>query len=141
MHAKTLSGIAGRWSDLLLSLTAYHAVRWYQIHISPHKGFRCACAALTNGPSCSAFALTQLETSPFLAAVTQIRGRLEVCRAVYMAYKTGLLDAAIQRSSMLPVVTMIGSISCCPGCDEPADRSKSEPVERTGDTDDVPKGK
>ena len=75
--------------DRALSLLAYGVVLFYRRYISPHKGFRCAHAALTGGPSCSTIAVEVLCHQPLSVAFPAIQGQRALCRDAYMEILDG----------------------------------------------------
>lgn len=65
----------------LVDILALGAIALYQRWLSPHKGFRCAHAALYGGVSCSAaIAQTIRDEGLNLSSVTS---RLAACRQAY----------------------------------------------------------
>jgi putative component of membrane protein insertase Oxa1/YidC/SpoIIIJ protein YidD len=74
--------------DRLLAMAACAAVIAYRKFISPYKGYRCACAAITGGPSCSEVALLALRSHKFVTACHMIVNQLKLCGKSYRKYKT-----------------------------------------------------
>lgn len=70
-------------ADRMLSLAAYSGVAFYRRFVSPRKGFRCAHAALTGGPSCSAVAAEMLLSQGFSVAYPAINRQRLRCREAY----------------------------------------------------------
>lgn len=60
-----------------------YLISLYQRWISPHKGFRCAHAALHDGPSCSQAVKSILSECGPLRGWPLIRERLAECRFAY----------------------------------------------------------
>jgi putative component of membrane protein insertase Oxa1/YidC/SpoIIIJ protein YidD len=68
---------------------ALTAIRFYQRRLSPHKGFRCAHAALHGGESCSGAVARIVREEGLLAGRQSIAGRFRDCRAAHAALKIG----------------------------------------------------
>ena len=64
----------------LPTLWAVWLIRFYQRHISPHKGFRCAHRALHGGDSCSEAVLGIVQTWGIWRSGPMIRTRFQECR-------------------------------------------------------------
>lgn len=80
--------------DRLLGKAASGGVYFYRRVISPHKGFRCAYASSTGGPSCSTVALNALMTEGFLSGVNEMTTQFKRCRTAQQSYQRGLIDEA-----------------------------------------------
>lgn len=58
-------------------------IRFYQRRLSPHKGFRCAHAALHGGPSCSAVVRRVIEERGVRRGWPDIIAQFRACRAAH----------------------------------------------------------
>ncbi len=56
------------------------AIRLYQRHISPRKGFCCAHRAAWGGPSCSAFTHDRITEVGLWGALPEVRERFSACK-------------------------------------------------------------
>ena len=56
-------------------------INFYQRHLSPRKGYRCAHARLHGGAGCSGFARDAIEHRGLRAALPQVRARFGACKA------------------------------------------------------------
>ena len=56
------------------------AIVFYQHHISPRKGYRCAYGRLHGGTGCSGFARDTIAQYGWRAALPQIRARFAACK-------------------------------------------------------------
>lgn len=68
---------------LTLTPLLLYGIRFYQRHVSKHKGFRCAYAARHDSHSCSWEVRYLLEQHPFWQALPKIHQRFRACRAAY----------------------------------------------------------
>ena len=73
--ASEREGVAG-W----LSRSLCFLIRFYQLYISPHKGFCCAHRVAHGGPSCSEYARLTLKRDGAWRSWPSIRQRLRGCR-------------------------------------------------------------
>ncbi|MBV2090505.1 MAG: membrane protein insertion efficiency factor YidD [Candidatus Thiodiazotropha sp. (ex Ctena orbiculata)] len=55
------------------------AIRLYQRHLSPRKGFYCAHHALNNNGSCSSWAIAMVETKGVVTMLSQLGSRFSEC--------------------------------------------------------------
>jgi putative component of membrane protein insertase Oxa1/YidC/SpoIIIJ protein YidD len=84
---------------------ALAAIRFYQRHISPHKGFSCALRVATGGASCSAYGYAVIARFGLVRGLGLLRRRLELCGHVHgrrhpspplhprLKYQRGFCDA------------------------------------------------
>ena len=83
-------GLAARW--------ALRAIRGYQRHLSPHKGFCCAHRAATGGDSCSAHGCRVIARCGLRKGLRLLRRRLHACGrqsragAAPLRYQQGSID-------------------------------------------------
>lgn len=76
-------------SPLSADAAALRAITFYQRHISPRKGFRCACGALHGGETCSAAVSRIIRTQGLRAGLPAIQAQFGRCRAAHNAIKRG----------------------------------------------------
>ena len=129
------SGATARW---IADVSTRHALfgRWvargtawgilgYRKILSPIKGYRCAHAALTGGPSCSDVALVAFQNGSFSEALRITELQFADCRRLYM---DGLPDAVEHALRMLPDLSDGSGLGvqicgdgtgCCPFGDDP----------------------
>ena len=62
---------------------ALAAIRGYQRHLSPHKGFSCAYRAATGRASCSRHGYRVIERFGLWSGLALLRRRLRLCGATY----------------------------------------------------------
>ncbi|MDC8016213.1 membrane protein insertion efficiency factor YidD [Tahibacter soli] len=94
--------------DRWLSLPARGAMHVYRSVVSPAKGFRCAHAVVTGGPSCSDVALQAFRERPFAAAIGEIDAQFARCQASLVRFDSDLIGQAI---ASLP--TFAAEAQCC----------------------------
>lgn len=63
---------------------ALAAIRFYQRHLSPHKGFSCALRVATGGASCSAYGHAVIARFGLKRGLGLLQRRLELCGHVHM---------------------------------------------------------
>jgi len=66
-----------------MNTLALWTIGFYQRHISPHKGFRCAHAGYYGGTSCSHAVKAIVQTQGLLSSLPAIRARFKECRYAY----------------------------------------------------------
>ena len=59
------------------------AIRFYRRRVSPHKGFRCAHAAVFGGASCSEAVLEIVRARGVVGGWRDIGARFAACRSAY----------------------------------------------------------
>lgn len=64
-------------------------IRLYRRWLSPHKGFRCAHAALHGGESCSAAVSHIVREDGLIGGRPRIAARLRECRAAHQVLHAG----------------------------------------------------
>lgn len=74
----------------LLDTLSLAAIRSYQRRLSPHKGFRCAHAALHGGEGCSGAVARIVREDGLLAGRRRIAARFGECRAAHDALRAGV---------------------------------------------------
>lgn len=72
--------------------TADFAVRQYQKHLSPRKGFCCAYAKLHGELSCSAYFHELLTTQGFTQAIQPFQQRLQACQQANLAIRASRIQ-------------------------------------------------
>lgn len=90
------------------SRLALWGIHFYQRRLSPHKGFRCAHAALHGGQSCSG-AVADLIAQHGLLAAPLVAARFGECREAHTALRMGAAQAG------LPLYTETRGVFCCGG--------------------------
>lgn len=73
-----------------LDSLALSGIRLYQRHLSPHKGFRCAHAALHGGESCSAAVARIVREEGLRRGRARMAERFRDCRAAHNALHGGV---------------------------------------------------
>ena len=71
----------------VLHALAETAIRFYQRHLSPRKGYRCSYAAAFDAPSCSAFGLELLRQHSLDRAWRELQDRFAACAMATKARK------------------------------------------------------
>lgn len=89
---------------------ALTGIRLYQRYLSPYKGFRCACAALHGGESCSAAVSRIIRSQGLRAGREDIAAQFRSCRAAHDA----ILRGAPLAGSARPQAGMQGVFCCGP---------------------------
>lgn len=90
----------------LLASLALCAIRGYQRHLSPHKGFRCAYRCATGRDGCSGYGYRVIGRFGLLAGLKLLRRRLRLCGETY------------RRRLVVPdPVLRYQRGECDPGCD------------------------
>ena len=107
---------------------ALWAIRLYQRHLSPIKGFCCAYRAHRGGASCSAHGYRAIRRHGLALGLTLLRRRLERCGDVHRALNTRNPVLHHQRGEcdMLPCDgcgrgASLGQCVCDLGCDSACD--------------------
>ncbi len=63
----------------LAARCALRAIRFYQRHLSPRKGYSCAHRGATGGDSCSAYGYRVLQRCGLRTGLRLLRRRLDAC--------------------------------------------------------------
>lgn len=79
-------------------------IRFYQRHLSPLKGFRCAHAARHGGPSCSHAVLAIVEERGLVGGWPEVRARFAACRLAY---------ADLRAEAALDPQARVRGLFCC----------------------------
>ncbi len=69
----------------MLSQLSLLAIRGYQRHLSPRKGYACAYRMAHGGTGCSGFAKAAIAESGLIAALPLIRARFQACRTAALS--------------------------------------------------------
>lgn len=72
-----------------LDALALGAIRFYGRYLSPHKGFRCAHAALHGGDSCSAAVARIIREDGLMGGRRRVAARFASCRQAHNALREG----------------------------------------------------
>lgn len=98
------------WPSECLRRLALAAIRAYQRHLSPHKGYRCAYRQHTGRASCSALGYRAIRRKGLLAGLALLRRRTGLCGIAHRRFHApGRRLPAAQRGD------------CDLGCDLPCD--------------------
>ena len=81
-------------------------IRWYQRRLSPYKGFRCAHAAVSGGPSCSTAILEIVRAQGLVGGWPQVVTRFADCRLAYQGLRGAALLGGRGRSQ-------VKGLCCC----------------------------
>lgn len=93
----------------MMTWLALWAIGFYQRHISPYKGFRCAYRAHTGRAGCSALGKRAVRRYGFWRGVLVLDARLHKCGVAYRRYQAPRALAG-----------QAGFLDCdCAGCDMP----------------------
>ena len=98
-----------------LSRLALAAIRLYQRHLSPIKGFSCALRVRTGGDSCSAYGYRIIERHGLPLGLVLLRRRLRRCGDIHRG-------ARAARNPVLHHQHGDCDILSCDGCDLPSGR-------------------
>jgi putative component of membrane protein insertase Oxa1/YidC/SpoIIIJ protein YidD len=113
------------------------AIRVYQRHLSPHKGFSCALRASTGGRSCSAYGYRVIARCGLRKGLRLLRRRLDACGRQHrfgggpLGYQHGVCDPGCDLNCDVGdmascVCDVLGN--CGSGCDlNPWSRSNKKP--------------
>ena len=102
-----------RWASRGTAL----GISFYQRSLSPVKGFRCAHAVATGGPSCSDVALDAFRHYRFSEALSLAEGQFASCRTAYLDGLPDAVDAALRGLPNVPGTSGLvcgGDSDCCP---------------------------
>jgi uncharacterized protein len=98
--------VAFRFISAGATSLALAAIRFYQIFISPRKGYRCAYAAYTGRCSCSRLGYRAIRRYGVWHGLSVLDGRLDKCGVAYRRYRplphrglqaqAGFLDCACE---------------------------------------------
>ena len=123
------------------------AIRAYQRHLSPHKGFSCAYRAHTGRASCSALGIRVIRRHGVVRGLVLLRRRLTRCGIAHRRYSAprhpahrlqhGFCDAGCDFPCdlpdipcHLPHIDVCGMAGDCAGCDWPTGSRKQRARER-----------
>jgi putative component of membrane protein insertase Oxa1/YidC/SpoIIIJ protein YidD len=73
--------------DSFLCAASVSAIAWYQVVLSPRKGFACPYRVLTGGESCSQFARHVFETESWWLGLRAVIARFRLCAGVARALR------------------------------------------------------
>jgi putative component of membrane protein insertase Oxa1/YidC/SpoIIIJ protein YidD len=94
---------------------ALAAIRLYQRHISPHKGFVCSFRVHTGKPSCSCYGYAVIERFGVLRGVALLRRRMRRCSDEYWKH------AASPKTNPAMFRKQAGFVDCACDVPTPAD--------------------
>ena len=98
-------------------------IRFYQRHLSPLKGFRCAYRAHTGHASCSQLGYRAIRRHRILKGLALLRQRLERCGDMHRAAtRTGFAHYQRGHCDVVPLDACVDGADClnvadCGGCD------------------------
>lgn len=89
MFPKIKTGAAPSVGDMsiMMKTLALSAIGFYQRHLSPYKGFRCAYCAYTGNASCSAFGARAIRRYGVWDGLAVLNGRLRKCGVAFRRYR------------------------------------------------------
>jgi putative component of membrane protein insertase Oxa1/YidC/SpoIIIJ protein YidD len=110
---------------------ALAAIRFYQRHISPRKGFSCALRVVTGGASCSAYGHAVIARFGLARGLGLLRRRLALCSHVHgrlhpsppphprLKYQRGFCDAScdlpcLDYGDCISADTALDVVGCAP---------------------------
>ena len=101
--------------DRFLGRSARRAVIFYRKHLSAHKGYRCAYAVATGGPTCSTFALEAFDRYGIAGGMNEMSVRFGLCgeSKVKLQHDKGLIGEVLVR---LPDLAKDDDILVDDGC-------------------------
>lgn len=94
---------------------ALWAIRRYQRHLSPHKGFSCALRLATGGMGCSAYGLRAIERHGLALGLALLDRRLARCGRAHRA-RLAVQAQPARRPAINPMPYRQRG-ECDPGCD------------------------
>ncbi|MDQ1834004.1 membrane protein insertion efficiency factor YidD [Massilia scottii] len=77
----------------MMKTLALTAIGFYQRHLSPYKGFRCAYCAYTGNASCSALGARAIRRYGVWDGLGVLQGRLQKCGIAYRRYRPSVPSA------------------------------------------------
>lgn len=98
-------------------------IRFYQRHLSPHKGFKCAYGTATKECTCSSFGLKVARRYPLFKALGLIQAQLNRCHHASVLLKDRYPHTEKPRTRLAPRSQqgIIDSCDCGPGDCGPGD--------------------
>jgi putative component of membrane protein insertase Oxa1/YidC/SpoIIIJ protein YidD len=117
----------------MLSRLALAAIKGYQRHLSPYKGYACAYRVAHGGTGCSGFAKTAIADLGLFRAIPAIRLRFAACRDA----AEELREQKQKREKDKWYDNCLSGCDCAPGCDLPV-RGCGKKADLTPDCDCTP---
>ena len=115
---------AGPWSrkfrpvDGALARIGYLGIKGYRKYLSPIKGYRCAHARVSGGPSCSAAALAAFHAHPFSEAIAETQLQFDRCRDAGCRVNADIFDQAQQHLPSM-ATDLLPLMACTPCTPDP----------------------
>ncbi|WP_208640086.1 membrane protein insertion efficiency factor YidD [Massilia violaceinigra] len=81
----------------MMKTLALSAIGFYQRHLSPYKGFRCAYCAYTGNASCSHLGARAIRRFGLWDGLAILNGRLRKCGIAYRRYQPTVEQPAMAR--------------------------------------------
>ncbi len=113
-------------ADRFAAKIAILAVRFYQRHVSKHKGFSCAYNALNGEGSCSTIAVRVLSENTLSEAIPLIKHQFAECRCAMQKLRGDIIQDANESLERLGTFAVIGVVSCC-GPSKDDNKKKPDP--------------
>lgn len=99
-----IASLAGlfRPLDRLLGRWARELVKFYRLHLSAHKGYKCAYALATGGPTCSTFAMEAFGQHGIAGAMREMTLQFGRCKQakINLGYDKGLIGEALSNATV-----------------------------------------
>ena len=135
MRVPSMSDQAG-----LAARCALGAIRVYQRHLSPRKGFSCALRGATGGRSCSAYGYGAIARCGLRKGLRLLRRRLDACGRQPrlgggpLSHQQGYCDIPCDVGDMSGLCDVLGN--CSGGCDLGSwSRREKKPKKQDADFD------
>jgi uncharacterized protein len=122
-------------STLVLSPLAVGSIRLYQRFISPHKGFRCANRAATQGWSCSEFGRRVFARYEISTAYALLQRRFAACKQSYATLRAARVAANL--SANMPA-NLADAASAVPGPQHERDKKQHKTSQNSDCSCDLP---
>lgn len=118
-----MAQVSGDWLERAARGLALAAIRAYQRHLSPHKGFRCAYRAHTGRAGCSELGLRAIRRHGLAAGIAILRDRLFLCGVAHRRYAPmSRRPPRLQRGDC----DLGCDLPCDGGCDGPGGKGLSK---------------
>jgi putative component of membrane protein insertase Oxa1/YidC/SpoIIIJ protein YidD len=125
----------------LAARCALGAIRAYQRHLSPRKGFACALRAANGGRSCSSFGYRAIARCGLRKGLRLLRRRLDACGRQHrvgggpLSYQRGSIDPGCDLSCDVGDIAsgaceILDSCGGCGGCDSGWPRKRARKDKR-----------
>lgn len=98
--------------DWFLGRLGWLSILLYRRFVSPYKGFRCAHAAVTSGPSCSDVGFAEFSSQPMSLAVSALDAQFHRCKQSHTMAMNGDFSDLLNMGTELPPM-LANDIVCC----------------------------